>query len=232
MVSVVIPVYNGERYLADALDSVFAQDYQPFEVIVVDDGSVDGSSTVVSHYKEARYLHQPNQGVAVARNTGIAASRGEFVAFLDQDDLWPSHKLRVQMDFVMKNSHVDYFLTRQKVFLDPGVEPPVWLKNESLECDQTGFLPGTLIAKKSLFSQIGDFDASYITASDAEWFFRAKDAHIPMAVIPEILLYKRIHLGNQSAQVGAAHLELLKITRASIRRKHGFLPRENVNDPK
>src|SRR2546425_10651809 len=100
-VSVVIPVYNGEQYLADAIQSVRDQTYQNVEVIVVDDGSTDESADVAKKFGEAiRYVHQSNGGVGKARNTGIAAARGAYLAFLDQDDLWLPDKLAVQVAYL------------------------------------------------------------------------------------------------------------------------------------
>src|SRR4029079_2498347 len=101
LVSVIVPVYNGERYLREALESVFAQTYRAIEVIVVDDGSPDDSGTIGQSFPEVRYIHQTNQGVAAARNNGIEAARGEFFAFLDQDDLWVPEKLNVQVEYFL-----------------------------------------------------------------------------------------------------------------------------------
>src|SRR3954451_23570366 len=103
LVSVIIPVHNGAKYLRAALESVFAQTYSPFEVIVVDDGSVDESGVIAQSFNDVRYIHQANQGVAAARNNGIGAARGEFLAFLDQDDLWTTEKLKLQMGYLMKD---------------------------------------------------------------------------------------------------------------------------------
>jgi glycosyltransferase involved in cell wall biosynthesis len=91
LVSVVTPVYNGEAFLRETLESIFAQDYEPFEVIVVDDGSTDGSAAIARSYPAARYIRQHNQGPAAARNAGIAAARGEFLAFVDADDVALPH---------------------------------------------------------------------------------------------------------------------------------------------
>ncbi|HEX5852076.1 MAG TPA: glycosyltransferase, partial [Solirubrobacteraceae bacterium] len=85
-VSVIVPVYMGERFLADALDSVAAQTYAPLETIVVDDGSPDRSAEIAAGRPGVRLIRQKNQGVAAARNAGLAAARGELLAFLDQDD--------------------------------------------------------------------------------------------------------------------------------------------------
>ncbi|MFM6154726.1 MAG: glycosyltransferase family 2 protein, partial [Sphaerospermopsis kisseleviana] len=132
LVSVIIPVYNGDRHLAQAIESVLNQTYQPFEVIVVDDGSTDNSANVACSYKEVHYLYQPNQGVAVARNTGISQARGEFIAFLDQDDLWTPDKLTVQVDYLLKHENIGYTLSKMRVFLEPGTDKPSWLKQEYL----------------------------------------------------------------------------------------------------
>src|SRR4026207_773633 len=120
LVSVIVPVYNGRRYLRAALESVFAQTYRPIEVIVVDDGSVDDSGTIAQSFPEVRYMHQTNQGVAAARNNGIDAAQGEFFALLDQDDLWATDKLKVQVDYFLNHPDVGYTLTQQKFFLEPG----------------------------------------------------------------------------------------------------------------
>lgn len=98
-VSVVIPTYNCDRYLAEAIDSVFSQQYQDYELLVIDDGSTDDTAELVKGYGDRlRYISQANQGVAVARNHGIQLARGELVAFLDADDVWLSHKLNAQVN--------------------------------------------------------------------------------------------------------------------------------------
>jgi glycosyltransferase involved in cell wall biosynthesis len=219
LVSVIIPVYNGEKYIGAALESVLAQDYPSFEIIVVDDGSTDGSAEAVKSCGEARYLYQRNQGVAVARNTGITASRAEYVAFLDQDDLWAPEKLRIQMDYLEENPSVGYVLARQSIFIQPGMERPSWLREEHLLDSQAGYLPGTLVARKALFGTIGCFDPKFETASDAEWFFRTKDLGVSMTLLPDVLLHHRIHSNNQSFQVDNQHRELLRIARLSMLRQ-------------
>src|SRR5262249_2428536 len=98
LISCIVPVFNGERYLREALDSILAQTYQPLELIVLDDGSTDGTAALVAGYGERiRYLWQANAGEAGARNRGLSIAQGEFVAFLDADDLWHPEKLRRQL---------------------------------------------------------------------------------------------------------------------------------------
>src|SRR6202044_3645761 len=96
LISVIVPVYNRERYLGAALDSIFAQDYRPVEIVVVDDGSTDGSASIAQSYPNVRYIYQHNQGPVVARNNGLANCTGDLISFLDADDHWPPNKLRMQ----------------------------------------------------------------------------------------------------------------------------------------
>src|SRR6185503_10685376 len=219
LVSVIIPVYNGGRYLRAALESVFEQTYRPFEVIVVDDGSVDDSGVIAQSFPEVRYMHQANQGVAAARNNGIDAARGELLAFLDQDDLWIPEKLKLQISYLLSHPDLGYTLTHQQFFLDPGATLPAWFRKELLSLVHTGWVQGTLVVRRTAFEQVGNFATGYAAANDSDWFFRAKAADIPMAVVPELLLLKRIHDTNDSARAKEILSELLKVVKTSLDRQ-------------
>ena len=223
LVSVIIPVYNGGRYLRAALDSVFAQTYRPFEVIVVDDGSVDESGIIAQSFHAVRYIHQANQGVAAARNHGLEASRGEFLAFLDQDDLWTPEKLKLQMDYLLSHPDVGYTLTQQQYFLDPGATLPAWFRKELFSTVHTGWVLGTLVVRRTTFEQVGNFATGYSAANDSDWFFRAKAAGIPMAVVPELLLRKRLHDANDSGRAKEVLSELLKVVKSSLDRQRNLI---------
>ncbi|HKY43061.1 MAG TPA: glycosyltransferase family A protein [Pyrinomonadaceae bacterium] len=219
LVSVIIPVHNGGRYLRAALESVFAQTYRPFEVIVVDDGSTDDSGVIAQSFPEVRYIQQANQGVATARNNGIDAAGGEFFAFLDQDDLWTPEKLRLQIAYLLNHPDVGYTLTQQQFFLDPGAIIPAWFRKELLSEVHTGWVLGTLVVRRSAFEKIGNFATGYSAASDGDWFFRAKATEVPMAVVPELLLLKRIHGANESARAKEILSELRKVVKSSLDRQ-------------
>lgn len=224
LVSIVIPVYNGERYLGEAIESVLAQTYRPVEVIVIDDGSTDSGAGIARSYKEVRYIYQTNQGTGMARNVGIAAARGDFIAFLDHDDLWTPNKLSVQVDYLRRHPHVGCVIARMRNFLEPGTPRPTWIRKDLLLTDYTGFLLGTLVARKTVFEQIGDFNTSYRHSNDSDWFFRANDAGIPMAILPEVLLYRRIHGSNLSYDTQTMMSERMRVLKASIDRKRNRKP--------
>ncbi len=219
LVSVIIPVYNGARFLRAALESVFAQTYRPFEVIVVDDGSKDDSGVIAESFPEVHYLRQENQGVAAARNHGLEAARGEFFAFLDQDDLWTPEKLQVQVGHLLSHPELGYTLTNQQYFLEPGVTLPPWFRKELLTTVHTGWVLGTLVVRRAVFEQVGGFSTGYSAANDSDWFFRAKAAGVPMAVVPKLLLLKRIHEANDSGRAKEILSELLKVVKTSLDRQ-------------
>jgi glycosyltransferase involved in cell wall biosynthesis len=215
-VSVIIPVFNGELYLRAALESVFGQDHKPYEVIVVDDGSTDTTADIVSEFKDVIYLRQANQGVATARNKALDIARGEFIAFIDQDDLWTPNKLAVQVQYFLDHPEIQYTLTHQQFFLEPGASIPTWFRKELLSDPHPGFVPSTLMARRSVFEKIGKFETRYSHASDSDWFFRASQAELPMAVIPEVLLQRRIHRENESSKAKIALGELRRVVKRSI----------------
>ena len=217
MVSIIIAVYNGERYLAEAIESALAQTYRPTEVIVVDDGSTDQTANIARSYKEVQYIYQPNQGVAVARNRGLEAAQGEFIAFLDADDIWVPDKLGMQVRYLIDHPHIGGTIGRCQNFLDPGVT--VSPQAESVLLDREYMALMTLVARKTVFEQAGGFDSSYRVGSDFEWFVRAKDAGIPMASLPEILLHRRIHDSNLSSDTPAVRSGFLRMFKSSIDRQ-------------
>jgi glycosyltransferase involved in cell wall biosynthesis len=221
VVSVVVPVFNGAAFVAEALRSVLAQTYRPLDVVAVDDGSSDESAAIVASFAHVRCVRQPNRGVAAARNAGVAATSGPLVAFIDQDDRWTPDKLTRQVTCLEKHPHLGFCLAHQRLVLEPGTGRPSWLRPELLAADPVGYLPGTLLVWRETLHRVGLFDEANPIASDSDWFLRAKDAGIAMAVLPEVLLERRIHRANQSAQTVSGSRQLLAAVRRSIRRQHG-----------
>lgn len=219
LVSVIIPVYNGDCYLAEAIDSVLAQTYQSIELIVVDDGSTDRTAAIAQSYRNVRYIFQANQGNGIAKNTGILAANGEFIAFLDADDLWQSHKLSAQVNHLLNYPDIDYVLCQMHTFLGAGIDWPNWVKKDQIESDVPAYIPSALTIRKRAIEKIGNFNPTYKYSNDADWFFRAQDAGILNFVIPQVLLSRRIHDTNLSHQTQSMNSELLQIVKSSVSRK-------------
>ncbi|MFC1574462.1 glycosyltransferase family A protein [Gemmatimonadota bacterium] len=221
LVSVVIPVHNGESHLVGALESVFAQDYDPLEVIVVDDGSTDATREVAESFSDVTCLSQERQGPSAARNTGAAAAEGEFIAFLDADDRWLPEKLRLQVGYHLAHPETGYTLTHQRLVIGEEGKSAPWLKAHLVENDHVGFFPSSLVVRREVFQTVGPYDPMITHGESADWFARAKDMGIPYAIIPETLLHKTVHGENMTHQVSRARSQVLRALKASMDRKRG-----------
>jgi glycosyltransferase involved in cell wall biosynthesis len=160
LVSCIVPVYNGEKYLAEALDSILRQSYRPIEIIVADDGSTDRSAAIAKQYAPiVRYLRQLNAGPAAARNQGLGAAQGEFIAFLDADDLWHREKLARQMARFAARPELDYCVTHaQNFWVSELVDEAQRFRNHRIANPIPAFTTATLLARRSLFDKIGCFN--------------------------------------------------------------------------
>jgi glycosyltransferase involved in cell wall biosynthesis len=209
-ISVVIPTYDGERFLAQALDSVFAQHYRPLDVIVVDDGSTDRSLRIASSYAAVRCFAQPHQNVSGARNRGVAEARGALIAFLDQDDLWVPEKLRLQSRYLARHPEVGIVFGRLRNFLEPGEARPTVVTADHRPGEWTQIMLGVTLIRREVFDLVGSFTAGRGVSSDFEWFARAKRAGVQFSVLPEVLLLRRLHGRNTSNDVGRQQRALLR----------------------
>jgi glycosyltransferase involved in cell wall biosynthesis len=216
-----VPVFNGERYLADALDSILAQTYPLLEIIVVDDGSTDGTPAVVARYADkVSYMRQANAGQAAARNRGLAAAKGEFVAFLDADDLWHPQKLARQMARFEARPELGFCTTYIKNFWIPELQHEEQrLRDHPFAAERPSVAP-TLMARLCVFDRVGRFDASLKHRDTTDWVSRAGDQGVVSEVLPEVLVYRRIHRNNTSRRREAAdHDDLFRIVKAALDRR-------------
>lgn len=218
-VSTIISVKNGERFLARAIHSVLKQEYSSAEILVVDGQSEDRSPDIAKSFSEVRYISQTQTGIGNAWNLGIREARGEILAFLSCDDVWMPEKLHLQVRYLMTYPSVQYTTARVKFFLEPGCSIPHGFRQELLEGDHVGHIMETLVVRKSLFNDIGQFDQSLTTGEDVDWFCRAKDFGIPMAVIPKVLVHKRIHDHNLSLNTMENNQNLLTVLKQSLDRR-------------
>jgi glycosyltransferase involved in cell wall biosynthesis len=214
LVSVVIPAYNREALVTQALDSVYQQSYRPLELIVVDDGSTDGTAQAVRAWMEAhtdsdgfvtRLVCQSNRGGNVARNRGIEASAGAFVAFLDSDDLWAGEKLQKQMALFDNPEVGGVYCGVQHVDLSLGKTTPSskrnypvgWILDQILVRDVTA-PTSTFVLRKEIFKKAGAFDPALQARQDWDMWIRLAAAH-KVGAVPEALVQYREHVGPRTA---------------------------------
>jgi len=198
-VSVVIPAYNCEKFISTAIESVLSQTYGDYEIIVVNDGSTDKTDEVLSRYaSKIKKIYQPNKGPAEARNTGIANSGGEYIAFLDQDDAWLPDKLRMQVEVMEKNDKLGLVYTDIYILNDKEFSNADCLYRRSFQMRQPHrgsvieylFLDNfiatsSVMVRKECFSEIGMFDSSVVPSEDYDrWLRIAADYEIDFIDAP------------------------------------------------
>ena len=206
-VSVIIPTYNRGWILKDAIDSVLAQNYPGYELIVVDDGSIDNTRAILDSYgRDIIVLQQPNQGVSAARNRGISESRADLIAFLDSDDLWLPQKLTRQLAFF--RSQPDAFICQTE---ETWVRNGVRVNPKKRHAKLSGRIfepslalclvsPSAVMIRKTLFDSVGLFDEDLPACEDYDLWLRVS-CRYPVFLIDEPLLIKR---GGHADQLSKA----------------------------
>jgi len=219
-VSVVIPVYNCERYLPEAIESVLAQTYTPVELILIDDGSTDNSRTVAQGFNDRlRYFYQPHSGAAAARNYGIRLAQGDFLAFLDADDLWHEDKLRRQVVILDEAPELDMVFGHVQQFHTPELKDSLESKITFAAEVMPGYSCGSMLARRESFLRAGFFDPDRRMGEFIEWYLKAGEAGLKGAMMPDILLRRRLHENNMGVRLRDQRSEYLRIIKASLDRK-------------
>ena len=227
-VSVVIPVYNGERYLGEALESVVGQTLRPSEVIVVDDGSTDGSGAVAAGYEPlVRCLRQEHGGIGTARNLGAQAASGDYLAFLDADDLWEREKLAFQLAEFRKEPRTDAVFGYVDQFISPDLSEELRATLASPNQPVAGPHAGAMLIRRGAFLKVGLFATEYQVGEFLDWHARARAAGLKMTVLPEVLMRRRIHGGNHTLRHKDRLTDYAFILKAVIDRKRRALEAED-----
>jgi glycosyltransferase involved in cell wall biosynthesis len=220
-ISVIIPVYNGEAYLAEAVESILRQNHEPLEIIIVDDGSTDNTAKIAAGLQgNFRYVQQSNSGPSAARNRGLKIAGGDLLGFLDADDLWEENKLKIQIEYFKKDPSLEIvlgFLQRMQLVSDKA-DPHVFK-----EWDQPvmNMHLGSGLFRKSVFDKVGCLDESLKYCEDWDWFMRAKEKNVPMLVHQDVTYYYRRHDQNITNDSNPNYDFALKMLRQSLNRRKG-----------
>jgi glycosyltransferase involved in cell wall biosynthesis len=227
LVSVVIPAYNCAEYIGATLESVLAQSHRPIEVIVVDDGSTDGTDAVVRGFREAVYIRQPNGGPAMARNVGIRRATGPYVAFQDADDLWTPEKLSRQLAIMESDPQIGLVFGDMKNFSGVEDHEPTMFEKYRLgepffghaylvlgaveKLVRMNFMPtGTVIARKAVLSSVGLFDESLRRAEDWDLWLRIA-LRYRIGYTSQVVMLRRLHHFNVSKESEAMSIAALQV---------------------
>lgn len=228
-ISIIIPVFNAERYLAEAIESVLMQSVKPLEIIVVNDGSTDKSEKVANTFKnDICYLLQENKGASAARNLGISLAKGSLLAFLDADDVWTAHKLELQLKALKKNPELDMVFGNVEQFVSPELDAENGNRLRSELKIMPGYYVGTMLIKRESFQQVGLFKEDLQLAEFIDWFSRAEDMKLHYKVLPEVVTKRRIHTTNQGLYKRQHMKDYVSVLKAALDRRRAA-NKTNIN---
>jgi glycosyltransferase involved in cell wall biosynthesis len=215
-ITTIVPAYNCERYLAEAIESVMAQNYQPLEIIVLDDGSTDDTARVAKHFEPAiQYCFQANGGIGSARNRGIELARSDFIAFLDADDIWLQGKLERQMQMISDDPALEAVFGLVQQFDESS--------GSAIEAGErmAGYLASTMLIRRASFDRVGPFRTDITLGEFVDWYMRASEKHLRSRMLAEVVLRRRIHGENIGVRHRASSGDYARLLKDALDRRRG-----------
>ena len=220
LISVMIGAYNAAPYLGEAIESVFAQDYEPIELIVVDDGSTDGTADVARGFAQVHVIQQENGGNGAARNRAVENASGELYAFLDADDRFTPGKLTLQKAELDADPGLDIVFGHVREFLSPeldedtraGLRPPA---PEPMPWTA----PNLMLVRRESFERVGPFTTAVRVGVTVDWFARAAEAGLRYSILPDVVLERRLHTQNNGLRESASRSQYLEVIRQAMERR-------------
>jgi glycosyltransferase involved in cell wall biosynthesis len=222
LVTCIVPCFNGARYLAETIESILAQTHRPLEMIVVDDGSTDESPRIVRSYGDAVHYHRrENGGPGAAYNTGLGLATGDFIAFLEQDDLWLPDKTRRQLAEFEANPELGYCVGHiQNFWIRELEEEARRYRDLPVMQPVPGYVVQTLMVRPATFETVGHFAESLRYACASDWFLRATESGTAGLLIRDVVTRRRLHETNFSRLNRAASREqFLHVVKAMLDRR-------------
>jgi glycosyltransferase involved in cell wall biosynthesis len=215
-----MPVWNGERYLSEAVESALAQEGLSFEIVIVDDGSTDGSPAIAARQPApVRTVRQDHSGLGTALNRGLEEARGDLVAFLDSDDRYVPGKLARQESLLDRDRDLDAVFGHLRCFISPELTEE---DRRRIRCPvepQPGWSTGTLLARREVFARHGPFGTDWKAGVFVDWLSRARRDGLRSTMLPEVLLERRVHPANNWLRRREARGDLLRILKANLDRR-------------
>ena len=217
LVSVIVPVYNGARFIAEAVQSIAAQGYASLEIIVVDDGSTDETAEIVARLgRDVRYVFQDNAGPGAARNRGVRDASGELIAFLDADDLWAPGSLRFLLNGLLRDPEIDVVHGYARLFKDGESDGGMDFLNPD---EVFPYYIGAGLYRRRAFEKAGLFEDRLRYSEDTEWYWRAAELGLRVDRLQGITLMVRRHENNMTKGKTVADLQMLRVFKLMLDRR-------------
>lgn len=215
-VSVVVPVYNGEKYLAEAIKSALCQTLRPDEIIVVDDGSTDASASIAEQFgAPVQVLSQEHRGSGSARNRGASVAGGDWLAFLDADDIWQTDKLALQSAALQLDPSAEMAFGMVEQFVSPDVQVNVQIPNNPIK----GIYASALLIRRADFYRVGEFTSTWSVGEFIDWYARAVELGLRAVVTPQVVVRRRIHRANQTMLAPGWKADYAHVLKAALDRR-------------
>lgn len=220
LVSVLVGVYDGASYLGEAIESVLTQDYEPIELIVVDDGSTDGSGDFARGFPGVQVIRQENAGNGAARNRAVEAASGDLYAFLDADDRFTPGKLRAQKAALDADPDLDMVFGHVREFLSPDLDDEARASIRPPAPEPMPWTaPNLMLIRRESFHRVGPFTTSVRVGVTVDWFARAAEAGLRHTILPEVVLERRLHTQNNGLRERASRSQYLEVIRQAMERR-------------
>jgi glycosyltransferase involved in cell wall biosynthesis len=215
-----IGAYNAAPYLGEAIESALSQDYEPIELIVVDDGSTDETADVARSFAQAKVIQQENGGNGAARNLAVENASGELYAFLDADDRFTPGKLSRQKAALDADPDLDMVFGHVHEFFSPELDEET---RASLRPPAPGPMPWTapnlMLIRRGSFERVGPFSTAVRVGVTVDWFARAQEAGLRHTILPEVVLERRLHTQNNGLRERASRSQYLDVIRQAMERR-------------
>jgi glycosyltransferase involved in cell wall biosynthesis len=222
LVSVMIGVYNGARYLGEAIESVLAQTYSDRELIVVDDGSEDESGAIAGSYgSRVKCVRQERGGMAAARNRAVEEATGTYFAFLDADDRFPPDKLERQLVAFDSDPDLDIVYGHVTEFLSPDLDADARTLLREPRHDVPWPTPNLMLVKRDSFFRVGLFSTALRVGIGVDWFARAGEVGLKSVVPPIVVLERRLHAENNGIRERQFKPQYLHVLKEALDRRRG-----------
>ena len=219
LISVMIPAYEAEAYLAEAIESVLAQDHRAVEVIVVDDGSTDGTGEVAQRYPEVRYHRQDNAGNGAARNAAVERAEGALFAFLDADDRFLPTTLSTLLQAFDADPALDVAYAHVREFVSPDITPEQRTRLRPAVERVAGYLPTNMLMRREAFLAVGPFVTNLKVGTTVDWSARAAERDFRSVLLDDVLFERRLHATNNGIREQAHRSDYVRVVKAALDRR-------------
>ena len=227
MISVIIAVYNAERYIGEAIESALNQTLPPAELIVIDDGSTDGTGAIAASFGDAiRYERRSRAGFAAGRNRGVELSNGSYLSFLDADDRFVPDKLERQLAALEADPKLDAAFGHVREFISPDLDPEIAARLRRPVADAPWPTPNLMLIRRESFLRVGPFSTALRVGVGVDWYARAVELPLNMSMLPAVVLERRLHADNNGLRESDKRVQYLHVLKASLDRRRAQATKE------